>query len=189
MSQTYTDDCYASNHQAATDLQAFENNFAALKSAFSGATQPANTVAGMWWLDTTAHILKHRNEANTAWLSVWDMANNKPVIANLSNEITAAMISSTYKDGAAATASLRTLGTGAHQACAGNDARLSDARTANGGNATNATNATNAVNADTVDNLHFQITSAPAGGGGTDYSLQVYYAGAWCTAGGWHTPT
>lgn len=32
-------------------------------------------------------------------------------------------------DGSAATASLRTLGTGAQQACAGNDSRLSNTRT------------------------------------------------------------
>ena len=124
MSQTYVDDCYGSAHTATTDLQAFEDNFAALKSAFSGATEPANTVAGMWWFDTTANILKLRNEANNAWQSVWDFANNKPVIANLSNEITGAMISSAIKDAAAATPSLRTLGTGATQACAGNDSRL-----------------------------------------------------------------
>ena len=61
MSQTYVDDCYGSAHTATTDLQAFKDNFAALKSAFSGATEPANTVAGMWWFDTTANILKLRN--------------------------------------------------------------------------------------------------------------------------------
>ena len=77
MSQTYTDDCYSLSMQATTSLQAFEDNFAALKSAFSGVTAPGNTVAGMWWYDTTAHILRVRNEDNTAWLSVWDLANNK----------------------------------------------------------------------------------------------------------------
>ena len=119
--QTYTDDCYSLGMQATTSLQAFEDNFAALKSAFSGETTPANTVAGMWWYDTTAHILKVRNEANNAWLSVWDLANNKPVMAN----IVSADFASAMKDAAAATASLRTLGTGAAQACAGNDSRLS----------------------------------------------------------------
>lgn len=92
MSQTYTDDCYASGHQAATDLQAYKDNFAALKSAFSGTSAPSNPVAGMWWFDTTNNLMKLRNEANDAWRSVWDIANNKPVIANLSAEITTAMI-------------------------------------------------------------------------------------------------
>lgn len=41
-------------------------------------------------------------------------------------------VAAAIKDPAAATAGLRTLGTGAAQACAGNDARLSDARAPNG---------------------------------------------------------
>ena len=116
MSQTYTDDCYSLGMQATTSLQAFEDNFAALKSAFSGVTAPGNTVAGMWWYDTTAHILRVRNEDNTAWLSVWDLANNKPVVAN----IVPADFAAAMKDAAAGTASLRTLGTGATQAMPGN---------------------------------------------------------------------
>jgi len=50
----------------------------------------------------------------------FEQANNKPVVANLSNEITGTMISNTIKDAVAATASLRTLGTGATQAMPGN---------------------------------------------------------------------
>jgi len=120
MSQTYTADVFGAAHVAQTDLQNMEDNFAALKSAFSGAGAPSNTVAGMWWYDTTAHILKVRDEANGAWLNVWDLANNKPVLTNVvSADFAAAM-----KDAAAATASLRTIGTTATAACAGNDARL-----------------------------------------------------------------
>lgn len=129
MSQDFTDDCFYAGHQAQTDLQNIEDNFAALKSTFSGTTAPANPVAGMFWYDTTNHILKVRDEANNVWLSVWDLANNKPVITNLSDEITDTMVASANKDGAAATACMRTLGTGQYQACAGNDARLSDTRT------------------------------------------------------------
>ena len=124
MSQSFTDDCFASGHVAQTDMQNIENNFAALKSCFSGSSAPSNLVAGMWWFDTTNHLLKVRNEANDAWQSVWDLANNKPVITNLSGEITGDMVAAAIKDAAAGTASLRTLGTGAAQACAGNDSRL-----------------------------------------------------------------
>ena len=46
--------------------------------------------------------------------------------------ITDVDVASANKDGTAATPSLRTLGTGAQQACAGNDARLSNARTPTG---------------------------------------------------------
>lgn len=145
MSQAYVDDCYASTHSTQTDMQNIENNFAALKSCFSGTAAPSNPIAGMWWYDTTANILKLRNEANNAWQSVWDFANNKPVIANLSNEITGAMISAAIKDAVAGTASLRTLGTGAQQACAGNDARLSDNRVPTNGSVTAAKLANAAV--------------------------------------------
>lgn len=43
--------------------------------------------------------------------------------------VTDTKVAAANKDGAAGTASMRTLGTGATQACAGNDSRLSDART------------------------------------------------------------
>ena len=66
MAQTYTDDTYASNHVGTTDLQNIENNFAALKSSFSGTAAPSNVVGGMPWHDSTAR--KVRNYANTSWL-------------------------------------------------------------------------------------------------------------------------
>ena len=53
-----------------------------------------------------------------------------PTIAALA--VTDAKIATANKDGTAATPSMRTLGTGATQACAGNDARLSDSRTPSG---------------------------------------------------------
>ncbi len=124
MSQDFTDDCFASDHVVQTDMANIEKNFAALKSGFSGAATPSNLIAGMWWFDKTTNILKLRNEANNAWQSVWDFANNKPVITNLSNEITGAMIAAAIKDPAAGTYGLRRLGTTALKACAGNDARL-----------------------------------------------------------------
>jgi len=74
MSQDFTDDCFASGHVAQTDMQNIENNFAALKSCFSGSSAPPDTVAGMWWYDTSADILKLRNEANSAWLNVFDFS-------------------------------------------------------------------------------------------------------------------
>lgn len=125
MSQDYTPDLYSQGTVADTTLQHMEENFAALKSDFSGSTQPSNMVAGMWWFDTTSKYLMIRNEANNAWQYVWNFANLKPVVGNLYNEITHAMCSSLLKDPAQATEGLRSLGTGAYQACAGNDARLS----------------------------------------------------------------
>jgi len=78
MAQNWTDDVFDPAHVGQTDLQNIENNFACLKSSFSGSSAPANPVPGMFWVDTTNHILKMRNEANDAWLNVWDLANDKP---------------------------------------------------------------------------------------------------------------
>jgi len=78
MAQNWTDDVFDPGHVGQTDLQNIENNFACLKSSFSGSSAPVNPVPGMFWVDTTNHILKMRNEANNAWLNVWDLANDKP---------------------------------------------------------------------------------------------------------------
>jgi hypothetical protein len=44
---------------------------AAILSNNSNATAPTTTLAGMFWYDTTAGILKQRNSANSAWVDVW----------------------------------------------------------------------------------------------------------------------
>lgn len=46
---------------------------AAIVTNNSGATAPATTHAHMWWADTSAGILKRRNAANTAWISVMSL--------------------------------------------------------------------------------------------------------------------
>lgn len=87
----------------------------------------------------------------------------------------------------------RPLGTGANDACAGNDPRLSNARVAAGGNAayaTSAGSATSAGNSDTVDGFHFRGTTGSVytppteylGGFTTHYYyFQVYANGGWRT--------
>ena len=69
MAQTYTTDCYASTQVGDTSLTNMENNFAALKSRFSGTSAPTNTVEFQAWGDTTNDVLKRRNAGNTAWLA------------------------------------------------------------------------------------------------------------------------
>ena len=66
---------------------------------------------------------------------------------NVAGSITAADVAAGYKDGAAATPSMRTLGTGSAQACAGDDARLTNTRTPTDGSVTNAKLADNSVTA------------------------------------------
>lgn len=42
----------------------------ALRTFFAGATAPANPVAFQWWFDTTTSVIKLRNSANDAWITI-----------------------------------------------------------------------------------------------------------------------
>jgi hypothetical protein len=46
---------------------------AAIASNNSGLAAPTTTFAHMWWADTTAGVLKRRNTANNAWISVMSL--------------------------------------------------------------------------------------------------------------------
>ena len=95
MAQTFNDAVPASTRNALEDLTAIRNNFAALKSCFSGATAPPDPVAGMWWYDTTANMLKIRNEANNAWLDVYDFANGRAPLALLATNCSRTVVAGT----------------------------------------------------------------------------------------------
>lgn len=51
----------------------------ALASQNSGATAPATTYAFQVWADTTTNILKIRNAANSAWISVYNLATGEAI--------------------------------------------------------------------------------------------------------------
>jgi len=70
MSQDYTDNCFQGDHIVETDMQNIENNFAALKSLFSGSSAPSNPVAGMPWFDIDTDQLYIRNKDNDQWLTL-----------------------------------------------------------------------------------------------------------------------
>ena len=104
MSQDWTDDCFAAGHAAQEDLQNIEDNFACLKSLFSGASAPSGPVAGLLWLDTTNHLLMVRNEANNAWLTLYDLGNQQAI--NCSRQV----IAGTGLSGGGALTADRTVG-------------------------------------------------------------------------------
>jgi hypothetical protein len=62
----------------------------ALRSKFSGAGTPTSTVQFEWWADTSAGILKLRNEADADWISVYDFSNSAILIND--DQITALKI-------------------------------------------------------------------------------------------------
>lgn len=115
MSQTWTDNPFDGDDTWSTDLQAMENNFAALKSCFSGATAPADPVAGMQWYDTTKKVTKRRDSASATWYGlmhgdasqkIWVYRNSAmegwAIDSSVSDVVLAAKGGSTYTAGGAA---------------------------------------------------------------------------------------
>ena len=75
MSQDFTLETYTASGNYSADMLNIEDNFAALKSSFSGVSAPGagadSPVAGQFWFDTTKKIMKIRNTANNAWLGMF----------------------------------------------------------------------------------------------------------------------
>lgn len=62
---------YSILNQAAPSARADINNaLSAIVSQNSGSTAPSTTFANMLWYDSSANILKMRNEANSAWITI-----------------------------------------------------------------------------------------------------------------------
>lgn len=77
MSQTWDiDQIIPASTSPATDIQRIIDGFNALRSNFSGAAEPAvaDQVAYMFWADTTTGLLKIRNAANSAWVTIGTLA-------------------------------------------------------------------------------------------------------------------
>ncbi len=70
MSQPWVANLYTAGTVADTTLSNMELMFATLKSAFSGVSAPSSAVAGQVWYDTAKKLMKHRNQANSAWRGV-----------------------------------------------------------------------------------------------------------------------
>lgn len=54
------------------------NALGALVTNSSGATAPSTTFAYQWWADTTTGLLKIRNAANSAWISILTISTGTP---------------------------------------------------------------------------------------------------------------
>jgi hypothetical protein len=61
------------------------NGLAAIVSQNSGATAPSTTYAYQWWADTTTGLLKLRNAANSAWITIGTLASTNLGLAPLAS--------------------------------------------------------------------------------------------------------
>jgi hypothetical protein len=67
-------DYIISNQSGAAFRADLNNGLAAIVSQNSGAAQPSTTYAYQWWADTTTGLLKIRNAANSAWVTIGTLA-------------------------------------------------------------------------------------------------------------------
>lgn len=71
----------------ASFLVELNQSLAAIVSQNSGATEPTTTFAYQWWADTASSILKMRNSANSAWVSVLNLATGQTVSGTFKDDI------------------------------------------------------------------------------------------------------
>jgi hypothetical protein len=67
-------DYVVSNGTGASVRSDINSQLAAIVSNNSGAVEPSTTYAFQWWADTTTGLLKIRNAANSAWVTVGTLA-------------------------------------------------------------------------------------------------------------------
>jgi len=63
-------DYVIANASGATVRADINNMALAISSNNSGSSEPSTTYAYLWWLDTSANVLKLRNSANNAWITM-----------------------------------------------------------------------------------------------------------------------
>ena len=78
-------DYIIANQSGAAFRSDLNNGLAAIVSQNSGAAQPSTTYAYQWWSDTTTGLLKLRNAANNAWITVGTLADANLGLATLAS--------------------------------------------------------------------------------------------------------
>jgi hypothetical protein len=72
-------DYVIANQNGANTRSDLNNALAAIVSNNSKATAPTTTYAYMWWADTANDILKQRNGADSAWISILTLSTGAPL--------------------------------------------------------------------------------------------------------------
>ena len=78
-------DYILANQSGAAFRSDLNNGLAAIVSQNSGAAQPSTTYAYQWWADTTTGLLKLRNAANNAWITIGTLASANLGLATLAS--------------------------------------------------------------------------------------------------------
>ena len=84
-------DYVIANQNGANTRSDLNNALAAIVSNNSKATAPTTTYAFMWWADTANDILKQRNAADSAWISILTLSTGAPLAA-----LAASLVSGTH---------------------------------------------------------------------------------------------
>ena len=86
-------DYIIANQSGAAFRSDLNNGLAAIVSNNSGAAQPSTTYAYQWWADTTTGLLKIRNAANNAWITIGTLADvNLGLLAQSGGTLTGALL-------------------------------------------------------------------------------------------------
>jgi len=102
-----THDYNIANSSGANVRSDLNNALAAIVSNNSSSTEPETTFAHMWWVDTNANLLKQRNAADDAWITIGSLGTTNLGL------LTSSSASSTYMPLAGGTfTGAVTLGTG-----------------------------------------------------------------------------
>ena len=64
---------YSIANQTASSARTDINNALAAIVSNNSGSEPSVKYANMWWYDTSANLLKIRNEANTAWITIGEL--------------------------------------------------------------------------------------------------------------------
>jgi hypothetical protein len=86
-----THDYVIANGSGAAVRSDLNGALAAIASNNSSATEPSPAYAYMWWSDTTTGLLKIRNAANTAWVTVGTLASTNLGLLASAGTLTAAL--------------------------------------------------------------------------------------------------
>jgi hypothetical protein len=78
-------DYVIANQSGAGFRSDLNNGLSAIVSQNSGSAAPSTTYAYMWWADTTTGLLKIRNAANSAWVTVGTLATTNLGLAPLAS--------------------------------------------------------------------------------------------------------